>query len=287
MLNALFSLFLLLGFVSGCGSGGGKSAAVVNGEVITVTQVDERLATLNPSTRALFAGQRGRLLDQMVTEAVLVQEANRRGLGRNPEVQKLMREAERQIVVGKLLDELRKEKQGAVSDEQAAQFYEANKENFKQPDSWRVSHILTADEAAAKKALDRIKGGEAFAKVAEEVSIDPSKARGGDIGSFTKGQVIPEFEEAVLKLKPGDMSGVVKTPLGYHIILLVEEKPAHLRSLEEVKDQIRQVIQNQQGQQNVQMAVQQLRSKARIKIQEEFSPPAPAGKPAPSQKPAS
>ncbi len=292
MRNALLSTLLLLAFVSGagsgCGSGGGKVAAVVNGTVITVKDVDDRLTALNPATRALFAGQKGRLLDQMVTESVLLQEANRRGLARNSEVRRLAREAERQIVVGKLLDDLRRERQPAVSDEQVASFYESNKENFKQPDTWRASHILVTEEADAKKALDRIKGGEPFAKVAQEVSIDPSKARGGDIGFFSKGQVIPEFEEAVLKLKPGEMSGILKTPLGYHIILLAEQKDAHVRSLEEVQEQVRQILQNQQGQQNVQQAVQELRSKARVKIEEKFSaPPVPAGEPVSAQKPAS
>lgn len=266
---------------SGCGSSG-KPAAIVNGQVITVKDVDERLASMNPSTRALYADQKDRLLEQMVVEAVLLKEANRRGLSRDAEVRKLSREAERQILVGRLLDKLRQEKQVSISDEQVAQFYESNKDSFMQPENHRVSHILTADEASAKKALDRIKGGEAFAKVAEEVSVDPSKTRGGDIGAFTKGQVIPEFEEAVMKLRPREMSGVVKTPLGYHIILYTEKQEARQRPIEEVQDQIRTALQSQMGQQTVQSAVQELRSKAQIQIKENYST-----SPSPDQQPAS
>ena len=278
------SFFLLLIFAAGCGSGsGGKVAAVVNGHVITTKDLDDRVAGMSQSGHPLPADQKDRLLDQMVVESVLFQEAVRRGVARDEEVRRMLREAERQILIGRLLEILRKEKESPITDEQVAQFYEANKGNFKQPDSYRVSHILLADAEAAKQALERVKGGEPFAKVAEEVSTDPSKSRGGDIGFFTKGQVIPAFEEAAMKLKPGEISGVVQTPLGYHIILLAEQKPAHQKSLEEVKDQIRQGLQGQRGQQAVQSVIQELRSKAQIKIKEHFEAPAAV----PSQKPAS
>ena len=233
--------------------------------------------------RSLTAEQRSRLLDQMVVETVLFQEASRRGLSRDSEVRKLLHEAERQILIGRLIELLRKEKTAPVTDEQVAEFYKANPESFKQPDSYRVSHILVSDSGTAQQALERIKGGEPFAKVAEELSTDPSKSRGGDIGFFSKGQVIPEFEAAAAKLKPGEISGVVQTPLGYHILLLTETKPAYQKTLEEVKDQIRKGLQNQQGQQAVQSVVQDLRSKSRIKIKEQFEAPAIP----PSQKPAS
>ncbi len=280
-MRTLPSLILLLIFASGCGSNG-KVAAVVNGHVITTKDLDDRAAGMGAPS-PLAPEQKTRLLDQMVVETVLLQEANRRGVGRDAEVRKLIREAQKQIMIGRLVDLLRKEKESPVTESQVAQFYEANKENFKQPDSWRVSHILTPDAETAKKALERVKGGEPFAKVAEELSMDPSKSRGGDIGFFSKGQVIPEFEEAAEKLKPGEMSGVVQTPLGYHILLLTEVKQAHQKPLEEVEDQIRQGLRGQQGQQQVQAIVQELRSKAQIKIKENFEAPSvPA-----SQKPAS
>jgi len=285
--SSRFLAFVLTGvLLSGCGSKG-KVAAVVNGRVITVKELENRISSMNPSARSAYTEQKGRLLDQMVMEAILLQEAQKRGLGRDAEVRRLLQEAQKQILVGRLLEILRKEKEAPVTDEQIARFYETNKSNFMQPENYRASHILAADETTAKKALERIKGGEPFTKVAEDLSTDPSKSNGGDIGFFAKGQVISEFEEACAKLKPGEMSGVVKTPLGYHIILLTEQKAAHQRPLAEVRDQIRQGLQNQQGQQAVQNIVQELRSKAQVKIRENFNSPVPAtrGQPAaPSQK---
>ena len=259
----------------GCGPSG-KVAALVNGHVITVKDVEDRLASMNPNNRAMFSENKSRLLDQMVMEAVLVQESKKRGLEQDREVHKLLKEAEHQILIGRLLDLYRKESKAQVTDEQIAQFYESNRSSFQQPESYRASHILVPDEETAKKALERVKAGEPFAKVAEEMSTDPSKSHGGDIGFFAKGQVIPEFEAVCAKLKPGELSEVVKTPLGYHVILLTEQKAARQKPLEEVKDQIRQGLEGQQGQRQVEGFVQQLRSKAQIKIRENFSAPVPA-----------
>ena len=130
------------------------------------------------------------------------------------------------------------------------------------------------DEKTAEKALERIKGGESFSKVAEEMSADPSKKSGGDIGTFSKGQVIPEFEAACETLKPGEISKVVKSPLGYHIIQLTDRQPAHQKLLAEVKEEIRQALANQQAQRQVELFVQKLRSKAQIKVRNSFAPPA-------------
>ncbi len=259
------ALSLLLAVaLSGCGQGS-QIAAIVNGQPITTKELDGRMARLNPATRATLGNDKGRLLDEMVTEVILLQEARRRGLDRDPEVRELMKEAQRQILLGRLLEQVGKSQQAAVSDEEIARVYESNKEGMKEPESFRASHILVETEAQAKEALDRIKKGQPFAKVAAELSTDPTKTRGGDIGFFTKGQLIPEFEATCLKLSPGEMSGAVKTALGYHVILLTERRPARVRPLEEVKEQIGRKLASDQKQRSLQDFVQQLRAKAQIR----------------------
>lgn len=264
---------LAFSVLAGCGSQG-KLEAVVNGQVITSKEVDERIARMNPAIRPSVANDRRRVVEQLVTETLLFQEANRRGLDRDREVRQLLQEARRQILIGRLLEVARQELRGTVPEEEIAHFYEAHRADFSQPESWRASHLLAADAATAEKALARIKGGESFAQVAQELSTDPSKARGGDIGFFSKGQVIPEFEAACKDLEPGQMSRVVKSPLGYHVILLTEKKAARDRTLEEVRDQIRQLLEGQQGQQKLEGYVQQIRSKSQVKIHEPSAPPA-------------
>lgn len=261
----MISSLLLAGILTltGCGPGG-KTAAVVNGQVITVGQVEQRMAGLGPPARAAVGNDRRRLLEEMVTETILIQEARRRGLEWDPEVRRLLSEAGKQILLGRLLELVRKQAPGEVADEEIARYFGAHKAELAQPDTFRASHILVETEEAAKKTLARLEGGEPFAKVAEEVSVDPSKSRGGDIGFFTRQEVIPEVVAACEKLEPGKFSPVVKSSLGYHVILLTERHPAREGSLEESRDQIRKLLAAQQKQRKVEQFVQELRSKAQV-----------------------
>ncbi|MGC8568097.1 MAG: peptidylprolyl isomerase [Candidatus Micrarchaeia archaeon] len=89
-------------------------------------------------------------------------------------------------------------------------------------DKIRCAHILVAKEATAKEILDKLSKGESFSKLAEQYSIDSSRKRGGDLGIFSRGQMVKPFEEAAFKLKKGEISGIVKTQFGYHIIKRLE-----------------------------------------------------------------
>jgi peptidyl-prolyl cis-trans isomerase C len=82
----------------------------------------------------------------------------------------------------------------------------------------RCSHILVEKLSLATEILDKIKKGESFAKMAEQYSIDGSRRRGGDLGEFGRGMMVRPFEEAAFKLQVGEVSGIVKTEFGYHII---------------------------------------------------------------------
>ncbi len=86
----------------------------------------------------------------------------------------------------------------------------------------RCAHILVEKESLAKEILEKIKKGESFAKLAEQYSIDGSRRRGGDLGSFGKGMMVKPFEDAAFKLNKGEVSGLVKTEFGYHIIKRLE-----------------------------------------------------------------
>ncbi len=82
----------------------------------------------------------------------------------------------------------------------------------------RCAHILVEKESLAKEILAKLQAGESFSKLAEQYSIDGSRRRGGDLGTFGRGMMVKPFEEASFKLKPGEISGLVKTQFGYHII---------------------------------------------------------------------
>jgi len=130
------------------------------------------------------------------------------------------------------------------------EYYNANKRAFQTPEQRHARHILLkveekdgaeVDKAKAAKAADiakQAKGGADFAALAKEHSEDASKSTGGDLGFFSKGQMVPAFEEAVFAMKPGEVSDVVRTQYGYHLIKPMEIKPASTQSLEEVRDKI-------------------------------------------------
>ncbi len=127
-------------------------------------------------------------------------------------------------------------KEHQVSDEEIKQYFEDNKDQFSKRDA---SHILVEDEETAKEIKKKLDEGEDFAKLAKEYSKDSANAeKGGELGSFSKGQMVKEFEDAVFSLKEGDISGPVKTQFGYHIIKLnkIEE------SLEDSKEQITKIL---------------------------------------------
>ena len=89
-------------------------------------------------------------------------------------------------------------------------------------DKIRCAHILVEKESLAKQILEKVKNGESFSKLAEQYSIDGSRRRGGDLGEFSKGMMVKEFENAAFALNKGEVSGIVRTQFGYHIIKRLE-----------------------------------------------------------------
>lgn len=164
-----------------------------------------------------------------------------------------------------------------VSDEEVSLFYEANRERyFKKGESVRASHILVGvdekasfevKEKAKEKAVEllkRVKAGENFEELAKSESSCPSSAKGGDLGSFVRGQMVPAFEQTAFSMKPGETSELVATQYGYHIIKLVDKQAARLETLAEVKEKVRDHLKRERVQKLVTEFVTELRGKAKI-----------------------
>jgi peptidyl-prolyl cis-trans isomerase C len=168
----------------------------------------------------------------------------------------------------------------AVTEQATRDFYEKNKAQIAQPERLHLRHILIGAKAnapaaekeqARKKAEDllkRVQGGEDFAKLAQENSDDQgSKPRGGDLSWMTRGQTVPTFEAAAFALKnPNDLSPVVESPFGYHIIQLLERQDASALPYEQVKDRLQAMLKQQQTQQQVEARVRDLRSKGKVEV---------------------
>jgi peptidyl-prolyl cis-trans isomerase C len=127
-----------------------------------------------------------------------------------------------------------------VSEEEMKDFYEQNQDRFEKGEEVTASHILVKTEDEAKAARERVVGGEAFGDVAQDVSTCPSKERGGDLGAFSKGRMVPEFEQVAFDMEVDEISEPVKTQFGYHIIKVTDKSDASKLSYDETKGEIRQ-----------------------------------------------
>ncbi|MEY9977150.1 peptidylprolyl isomerase [Lysinibacillus sp. RC79] len=126
-----------------------------------------------------------------------------------------------------------------ISDEEVAQYFEDNKDNYGQKEEVLASHILLEDEATAKDVLAKIKAGEDFKELAKTYSIDSSTNEdGGEIGYINRGQMDEKFEEAAFGLEKGSVSDIVQTSDGYHIIKVTEKVPAEEAVFEDIKDEV-------------------------------------------------
>ena len=182
---------------------------------------------------------------------------------------------ERDLAIRKLLDDQIGGK-STVSEKESRAYYDSNLESFKKPEQVRASHILIkvdpgADEAKKAEARTKIeslqaklKNGEDFGALAKEYSEGPSGPKGGDLGFFGRGQMVKPFEETAFSMKPGQVSGMVETRFGYHLIMVTERTPESTLSYEEVKDRLEQYLKQQKVQEEIAAYVETLKGKAKI-----------------------
>jgi len=153
-----------------------------------------------------------------------------------------------------------------VSDKEIEDYYNENIESYKFGDQVKASHILLETEESAKEVLEKLNNGADFAEMAKEYSTGPSAEDGGDLGFFEKGDMVKEFEEAAFGLEVGETSDIVKTQYGYHIILVTDKREAGVKSLEEVKDNIKSGLLANKRKKTWENFVEELREKAEIEI---------------------
>ena len=247
-----------------------------------------------------------RALDQLVTYTVLTQETRARKItvsdaeieqnvkqmrsqfptedafkkalaARGMTVEKLKSDAKVDMCITKMM-EAEVANQPSPTEAQIREFYDKNPDKFKQDEAVRASHILfrvpeNADDATKKKALDQAqsvlkqaRGGADFAELAKKYSADGSAQQGGDLNFFTKGQMVPAFDQAAFALKTGEISDIVTTQFGYHIIKVTDRRPPSAVPFEQVSERIKEYLTEQQKQQKAQAFIDALKQKAKIEV---------------------
>jgi peptidyl-prolyl cis-trans isomerase C len=258
-------------------------------------------------------------LEDLINQKLLLQEAGKRGLSVDPEdvedqfnmmisrfpspeqfqstldsiglsEEGLRAEIEENLLIDRLLDEEVGHDQ-AVTKKEVADYYKNNPDDFMRPQQVHASHILiTVDqtdtpqqkEEKRLRLLDlkkQIEAGADFAEMARTHSDGPSKSKGGDLGFFGRGQMVKPFEDAVFAMQVGELSDIVETKFGYHLIKLLERQEEGKAALAEVDSAIRNVLINRKKQEAVAAYLDSLRLEGRIEYSEGYGPEAQPAEP--------
>ncbi|GKU26936.1 peptidylprolyl isomerase [Clostridium folliculivorans] len=222
--------------------------AVVGGNEITEKDLMDVIERYPENRRGVFASEMGRkqLLEQVISFELLYKFGVDNEFDKSQEflsqMEKVKKDILTQIIINKVLSEV------TVTDEEALKYYEDNKEAYMEPETVSAKHILLDSEDKLKEIReDILSGKKSFEQSASEYSTCPSSEQGGDLGAFSKGMMVPEFEEAAFNLPVGEVSEPVKTQFGFHLIKVASKNSAVVKSFDEVKkDVVNELIQQRQ-----------------------------------------
>ena len=243
-----------------------KLLAEVNGKKITGVDYNLFIDSLNPQLKQYFGGEEmnKEVVNELVYQALLYEDAIEKGMDKEDDFTQVLEKTKESMLktyaLGKLLATV------TVNEDEIKKFYEDNKEVFKENESANASHILVAEEDKAKEIYEKIKNGEDFAALAREFSTCPSKEKGGDLGTFTRGQMVKEFEDAVFDNEVGTVTEPVKTQFGYHIIKINEKNEGRDLEFDEVKDKIAAQVRRQKEQALYNEKITELKGKYQVKM---------------------
>lgn len=241
--------------------------ATIGSETITEADLQQMADAVPERFRHLYLTPEGRQksLDYVINIYVLAAEAQKEGMDKKPEVQRLLDFTKRDLLARLYLDKASKSIKDPTEDEAKA-FYEKNKAQYATPESVHLRHILVKTEKEAQDALKRLKKGEKFEDLARKISICPSKGQGGDLDWVAKGTLLGEVENAAFSMDKGQITGPVKSKFGYHVLFLEDKRPAQQSSFDQVKDYIVEQLRFQRRQEHYEKLADSLRKKMNVKV---------------------
>lgn len=243
----------------------------VNGKNITKQDAETFVNASSPQTHfsQLNQSQKDMIVDRLVEKELFTELAAKEGIDKKPEFKRNMQKIKDELLVNMWMKT--QMDNAVVSDSEAKAFYDKNVDKFKQKPTVHARHILVKDEKEAQEIIDALKGlkGDAlkakFIELAKTKSTGPSGPKGGDLGSFSKGQMVPEFSKAVWALDVGTITTKpVKTQFGYHVIYLEDKKDASAVAYDQVKEKIIATLKQKQFASKIAEVAKELKSKAKI-----------------------
>ena len=252
--------------------------AKIGDKVVTEADLREMSNAVPDKFKYYYQTPEGRrqTLEYIVNVYALAAEAEKQGVEKRPDVQKLLNFTRNDLLARFYLEGLTKDL-APPTEAEAKAFYDQNRGEFVTPESIHLSHILVESEKEAKDALARLKKGDKFGDVASQMSVCPSKDVKGDLDWMPRGSLAPEIEEIAFTLKNDQITGPVKTKFGYHVLLLHDKRPARENTFDQVKDLIMEQIKFLKQQEQYEKIAEALRKKYNVQIFLPAGPTAPVG----------
>ena len=237
-----------------------KVLATVGGSPITEREVNEFIASLGQRGQAYNSPEgRRAVLNQIIGNKLLLLDAKRNLIEAEAAFREQLNRMKDNLLISyageKIISAV------SVSEAEAKEYYENNKNEFKTAETVNASHILVDSEEKAIAIHEEIASGKkTFEDAAKEYSSCPSKNAGGSLGDFARGQMVPEFDSAVFEMAEGDVTKVpVKTQFGYHLIKLNAKNPEKEMSYEEIKDELKAGLLNEKRRKAYESKINQLK----------------------------
>lgn len=236
-----------------------KIVASVGGKPITEADVSREIARMGQRGQSYNTPQgRTMVLEQLINKRLFLLDAQRNLYEREPafkeQLQAIKEEMLTSYAVQKAVERVR------VTEEEVKKYYEENKDKFVSGTNYNASHILVDSEEKANELLSQIQAGEiTFEDAARQFSTCPSGKQGGDLGDFTSGQMVPEFENACAAMEVGQTAGPVKTQFGYHIIRLNKKEEGGDVKYADIREELTEALRGEKQQAAYQSKINQLK----------------------------
>lgn len=232
--------------------------ALINGKEVSLNDIKKFASTIPQLAELPFEMVYPQLLETMINTKVLLTAAEEAHIQDDPNIKRNIELARDQILSQSYL---MKKLEAMMTDEKLKELYDTEIKSYTPQEEIKARHILLGSKKEADDILIQLKAGADFETLANTKSLD-TENKGGELGYFTKSMMIPEFGEAVFELKKGQLSAPIKTPFGYHVVLVEDKRLASPPEFEDVKEQLKQTFMDQ----NAKNIIAQEREKMKVKI---------------------
>ncbi len=266
----IFILLFTFAFIFACSQSKDDVIIKAGSSKLTKQDLQEDLKSFPPQTKAFLSSPEGlnRLKDELIKREVLYEEAKKKGLAKSEDFKKRMEEFKKITLINMLLEQELKAVQQDVTEKEAREYYDKHKDEFIKPTERRLSQIVVKNEDEAKKVYEKIDKGEEFEKIAKELSTDEkTKASGGDLGFFKKGQLNQQIENAVFSLRKGQVS-MPLTYKGELYIFKVTDVKGTPVEFDQIKSQLIEQLKAKKQQDWFNSYIEELKKKHKVEVNE-------------------